>query len=56
MIPCGIPGFHLESMGEGKVHIPAMDKLDAKLDSQTKIGFHPAIIATMKLARNKLNR
>jgi hypothetical protein len=36
--------------------IPAMDKLDTKLDSRTKIHFHPAIVGAMKLARNKLNR
>ena len=36
--------------------IPAMDKLDAQLNPRKKTVYHPAIIATMSLARKKLNR
>lgn len=36
--------------------IPAMDKLDMRLNSRTKTAYHPAIVAAMGLARNKLNR
>ena len=36
--------------------IPAMDRLTSGLDPQTNLKHHPAIIAALKLARNKLNR
>jgi hypothetical protein len=32
-----------------------MDKLDNHLDPCMKWSYHPAILATMKLARNKMN-
>ena len=36
--------------------IPAMDKLDAGLQSNSKLNIHPAIKAAMKFAKAKLNR
>jgi hypothetical protein len=33
-----------------------MDKLDNHLNPNSKQPYHPAILAAMKLARNKLNR
>ena len=36
--------------------IPAMDKLDAGLQSNSKQKIHPAIKAAMKFAKAKLNR
>ena len=36
--------------------IPAMDKIDNHLNPTMKKPYHPAIQATMKLARKKLNR
>ena len=36
--------------------IPAMDRIDNKLNTQTKQPIHPAIVSAMKLARRKLNR
>jgi len=33
-----------------------MDKLDNHLNPSTQQPYHPAIKATMKLARNKINR
>jgi hypothetical protein len=36
--------------------IPAMDKLDTHLNPCTQQSYHPAILAAMKLARNKINQ
>ena len=36
--------------------IPAMDRIDNKLNVHTNKPFHPAIVSAMKLARLKLNR
>jgi hypothetical protein len=36
--------------------IPAMDKLDSKLNQQTKEAYHPAVISAMQLAKNKMDR
>jgi hypothetical protein len=33
-----------------------MDKLDTHLNPSTQQPYHPAILAAMKLARNKINR
>ncbi|KAG2079077.1 hypothetical protein BDR04DRAFT_968563, partial [Suillus decipiens] len=35
--------------------IPAMDKLDSKLNQQTKDSYHPAVISAMQLAKNKMD-
>ncbi|KAG1745491.1 uncharacterized protein EDB91DRAFT_1080391 [Suillus paluster] len=36
--------------------IPAMDKLDSKLNQQTKKAYHPAVVSAMQLAKNKMDR
>ncbi|KIJ17296.1 hypothetical protein PAXINDRAFT_47510, partial [Paxillus involutus ATCC 200175] len=36
--------------------IPAMDKLDNKLNWQMKNDYHPAVISAMQLAKNKMDR
>ena len=36
--------------------IPAMDKLDNKMNKQTKQPLHPTVIFAMKLAKNKMDR
>ena len=36
--------------------IPAMDKLDNKMNKQTKQPLHPAVVSAMKLAKNKMDR
>ena len=36
--------------------IPAMDHITKGLDPRTKKPYHPAIVAALKLARNKMNR
>ncbi|KAG1793635.1 uncharacterized protein HD556DRAFT_1443423 [Suillus plorans] len=35
--------------------IPAMDKLNSKLNQQTKEPYHPAVISAMHLAKNKID-
>ncbi|KAG2359092.1 hypothetical protein BDR07DRAFT_1215337, partial [Suillus spraguei] len=34
---------------------PAMDKLDSKLNKQTKEAYHPAVVSAMQLAKNKMD-
>ncbi|KAG1831392.1 hypothetical protein EV424DRAFT_1534481 [Suillus variegatus] len=36
--------------------IPVIDKLDSKLNQQTKDSYHPAVILAMQLAKNKMDR
>ena len=33
-----------------------MDKLDNKMNKQTKQPLHPAVVSAMKLAKNKMDR
>jgi hypothetical protein len=47
--------FFSQDSASAAAIIPAMDKLDNNLNPDTKRTYHPAILAAMKLARQKIN-
>ena len=48
--------FFLQDSASIAAVIPAMDKLENKMNKQSKQPLHPTVISAMKLAKNKMDR